>query len=498
MRSLQRKLGLLLLGAFAALGCAQAFLLPPFHVPDERRHWLAAHHRLARLLTGSGRVCSTDVALDRHFQTGIHFHPKQKLPPGIFAAVRGLEPACEEELLYPTGNALTYPGVLLSRLFVPREPDDGRQSLAGFYLARLLHGAIVALLLARLWWLAGARATGPPGLLALLLLSLSPLFVQQAFGVTNDVVTNAFALSLTTWLVFPERTTRLDRTALLLLGATAALSKPVMSVVVPPVLALGLLLRGLRESSAGGGSWRRALGAELSRSKLFGAALLAIALAGVAYAGLAGDLRYARGAIDPARQLEVVRADPGRVLAMILERLWLFFGTPRSWIDHLAYAELRVSDATAAGFAGLALGVGLVEAIGLGRVFSRRARTGPAARVGGRALAAVVLAAALVLAALVASMLGIGLRAYLTSTRVGGEVLYGLHPRYFFPHLVVALGVVMALARGLAPDDLSDDAAARGAAPAARRLAEAAVLALFALQLARFASQLAIDLLARF
>ena len=31
---------------------------------------------MAKLTTGSGTVCSTDVALDRHFQVGIQFHPE--------------------------------------------------------------------------------------------------------------------------------------------------------------------------------------------------------------------------------------------------------------------------------------------------------------------------------------------------------------------------------------------------------------------------------------
>ena len=135
VRTLNRRVGLLLLLGFPVLGVSYAFLMPPFQVPDERRHWLAAHYHLAELATGEGTVCSTDVGLERHFQIPIAFHPERKVPSGIFSAIDGIAPDCEEQLQEWRGNVFSYPGVMLTRLFVPREPTSGRQSLYGFYLA---------------------------------------------------------------------------------------------------------------------------------------------------------------------------------------------------------------------------------------------------------------------------------------------------------------------------------------------------------------------------
>ncbi len=486
VRLAYRDVGLVLLAFFLLVGGAYSVLLPPFLVPDERAHWLAAHHHLARAATGSGTVCSTDVALDRHFQLGIQFQPKRKLPAGSFTGVRKLRAACEEELLYPTGNLLSYPGVLLTRLLVPREPSSGSQSLFAFYLARLLHGLFVAGLLGRIWWLARDDASGPPGLLALLLLASTPLFVQQSFGVSIDVVTNAFALCVCLWLAFPERLTHLDRAALLALGAITATGKPVLSIVLLPALALGLYLERLRLRPEAPPALGRALVEEIGRRQLFVLALLAIAVVGVVYAP---SQSFTTG--RAARQLAFVADEPWRAFQILCAGLWKLASHPSFFVDYLGYLDTRVGAATLRDFAIVAGGVALLELLALAAGLRRLRRDAARRRALSAAARPIAVLSALALAAVGVSILGVALHAYLSFTAPGRAQVASLQPRYFFPHLLVALGFAMALARTLA--------GAPAAAPApARHPARVLVPALYGLALASFAAHLAGDLLLRF
>ena len=132
------------------------------------------------------------------------------------------------------------PGVLLVRALRPAEPENGEEALAGFLIARFLQGLLVATVLFRIAWL-GRAAVAPAGLLCLLAIGLSPLLVQQSFGVTSDTVVNAFALALAGWLALPDRLTRADHAAVAALGVVAMLTKPVLAPVLPAAL---LLRRG--------------------------------------------------------------------------------------------------------------------------------------------------------------------------------------------------------------------------------------------------------------
>ena len=500
MQRLYRNLGLLLVLAFVVLGSSYAFLLPPFHVPDERRHWLAALHRMSRLATGSGVVCSTDVALDRHFQVGVRLRREQRLPSGIFARVEKLSPSCEKRLQYREGNALSYPGVLLSRLFVSREPTSGRESLFAFYLARLLHGVIITLLLFRLWWLARASTTsGPSGLLLLLLFSLSPLFLQQSFGITNDVVVNAFALTLCTWLIFTDRLAWFDTAAFVAFGTIAALTKPLLAAVLLLVLATGLFLQHVRGSPDRRDSLVQALAKEFTRRRAFGVAVIAISVVGVVYIFASGDLRGTRkGAIDAAKQLEFATAQPWHVFQIIARRIGEIFASPSSFLSYLGYTETHLSEATVRQFAQLAFLTGVVEAVVGGRSVVRMARDRAQREALRRAWVPMAVLAGSLLAIIGISILMIGFRAYLVASWVGDDRLFGVSPRYFFPYLAVSLALVVAIARTFfgGPREPREPPPLDG--EGMWHLAEAAVLMLFAVNVVSFASHLSIDLLQRY
>ncbi len=489
LQPLRWGLGGLLVAGFALLGVVQAFVLPPFQVPDERAHWLTAHHHLARLWTGSGSVCSTDVALDRHFRVQVKFRPTQQLPRGLFARVQGLQPECEHELLYPTGHAWSYPGVLASRLFLPREPSSGVASLLGFYLSRLLHGALIAALLARLLWLSRAERAGPPaGLLCLLLLCLSPLFLQQSFAVSIDVVTNAFALSLCGWLVFGDRLRRLDRLLLVALAALSATGKPVLALIVPALLLLGLALEPLRSRPLSATPIAAALAEAFRRQRG-----VVLGLAGLSAAGLLYAQGYSLSTGRAARQLDFIRSEPWRAAEILLSEVWRIFSQPSFFLDYLGHLETRIGASTLWSFTALVVGIGAVEALALGAGLRRLAGDSGRRSALRRAGPWVALLTGLALASIAASVLLVAFHAYLSFTRPGAERIGSLQPRYYFPHLLVGLGLVCALARSL----LGEPAPA--ASPGSRdRLVRAVALLAAGIALLVYATSLFVDLLLRY
>lgn len=448
-----------LVAGFALVGACVALLQPPFHLPDERRHYLTAQLRDAQLF-GAHQVCSYDVALERHFRLKIHFDPDRKVPPGTWAGIAGLTPQCESKLRYHVGNALTYPGVLLVRWLTP-EPANGSQALLRFRLARIAQGLLILALLARAAWLAGTAGGPPPGLLLLLALPLSPLFAQQSFGVTPDVVVNGFALSLALWLAFGEHTTAADRAVCVALGLITALTKPVLTPVVPAAVALGLWLEARRATpGAGPATWAGFL-RTVHRRRVFVAGLAIATVTGLAYAAANTGAAYGRrGPVDSSRQLAFVREHPGTAAGVIDRGIARVVEHPEGLVGPLGYLDTRMTAPTEAAFA-------LLLALGAAVACLRLAQSRSAGLPGAGVSAGL---AVLVAAALFASIWGIAFRMYLVSTDVGGRTLYGLQSRYLFPHLLLLLGAVIALLRARrVPTDLPRWAAV--ALPAACLLA---------------------------
>ncbi len=426
----------MLVGGFGLLGICVALLLPPFHLPDERRHWLSAHLR-AEHLAGGDELCSQDVALERHFRLKIHFRPERKVPPGIWQGVASLEPACENTIRYRFSNAFSYPAVLLVRWLTP-EPETGSQALLRFRAARILGGLLLLALLARAAQLSRSGPHGPPPLLLVLLaVPLSPLFVQQSFGVTSDVVVNASALSLAIWLAYGARLAAVDLGVLCLLGLTAALTKPVLIPVLPAALLLGVWLeeRDLAEAPPGLADGLRG---GLRRRRVFAAALTLVVVAGVTSAAASPITMYKSGAIDGAAQLAFVRENPGsalRVMAAGVARILLH---PSSLIGPLGYLDTAMRWPTQLAFAGILAIVIASEWSGRRRETRPRARAAPWLALG-------------LATSLAASLGAMAFSMYLMATEVGGETLYGLQPRYLLPLLVVGLGATAGLLRGRLP-----------------------------------------------
>ena len=262
-----------------------------------------------------------------------------------------------------------------------------------------------------------------------------------------------------------------------------------------PIAATGFYLEALRRDPAASGSAVRALRAAVARRRGFATGLVALTVVGLAYALGSGGLQDSRGNIDSTQQLEYVTAHPELVFRIIAKRIGDYFRHPSAFFDYLGYLDTRPSPATFASFAQLAVGIALVEALGLWRRGRALARDPERRRVLRRSLGRIGGLAGIALAALAVSMFMIGFMAYLVWTPVGSHRVYSVQPRYFFPHLFATLGLLVAIARTVF------DAGAAGSPPAAGRFwrfGAAAILALLAATLGRFAVRLSVDLLGRY
>src|SRR5688572_15588705 len=95
-----------LLASFCVMGLCLAFAQPLFSVPDEDAHWQTAHYRLERLPWSDG--CVPTLIGGRCKKRG-----------GPCAAVPRRDLVCRGDM-HIYGGVLTYPGVLLSKLLLPR------------------------------------------------------------------------------------------------------------------------------------------------------------------------------------------------------------------------------------------------------------------------------------------------------------------------------------------------------------------------------------------
>ena len=147
---------------------------------------------------------------------------------------------------------------------------------------------------------------------------------------------------------------------------------------------------------------------------------------------------YKSGAIDGAAQLAYVRENPLPALGVLARGLGRVFLHPTSLIGPLGYLDTEMRWPTQLAFAGVLACVIAAEVLGRTRRL-RRPSSG-----------ALLLGFAL-FASLAASLGATAFNMYLMATRVGGDTLYGLQPRYVLPHLLVALGAAAGLLRGRLP-----------------------------------------------
>ncbi|HEX6244005.1 MAG TPA: hypothetical protein VFZ61_23980, partial [Polyangiales bacterium] len=220
LSDLYAKLYWTLLACFCVLGLCLAFTQPLFSLPDEPAHWQTAHVRAERLLNSA--PCVRSVRQGNCPKRG----PCSTIPP--------LELSCTEALpIY--GGVLTYPGVLLSKLMLPRQTESGTRQVQAIMLARLLAGLLVVACLVR----AGVLVAGAQrqGLLVLGAFLLSPLVAQQSFAVSSDGVQIAFGVCLFCAVVAWDRLGWIDLALFLFFGFCSTSKPTLLPCVLPAVLA---------------------------------------------------------------------------------------------------------------------------------------------------------------------------------------------------------------------------------------------------------------------
>jgi hypothetical protein len=462
---------------FLILGTLFTFFLPPFQVPDEVAHWETAVYR-SEIFPGRDRpVCSASYALPVVLDVdSVRFHPENKFHTGNFEKLAAAKPVCAQ---FPMGYGTTwtyFPVALLHWLF-PSAHRDARIALRLFYASRALHGIFLAFLAWRLLRAAERRAGASAfEVRYILIVMLSPLYVQQAFAVSADVIVNAFAMSAATLLVAGLGVGGVDMLLFTLIGAAGLTTKPII-LPVALLVPLAVVWSAPALPPVGASPF------DVHKKRILAAiavALTALTLAYVLFGVSAEGLDMHLPDVDARAQVAFARAHPRVAGGAILGRmgdLWRLskYVAPLGWHDTpVSPAVVGLWDGTF--LVHLAVGVYL-----LFRVLRRRRDE--------RRLLRSLMMPALLLLGLASSAFVTVFVLYCTWTRVGAHVVMGVQQRYFLPHLVVALAVVSGLTR--------DEDATAMPSPRAAFLSGALVLGLVALSVA-YVVLIATDLAVRY
>jgi hypothetical protein len=176
------------------------------------------------------------MALPDHFDfSRVVFKNEEKNAPGSFARSLSLAETCiDSGLNY--GFVFSYPGVLAAmvcRWLLPLS------DLSVFYLARLFQGALLVSMMAMLLRLIEQEPSSCVGKKAawvgIVFLLLTPIGLQQSFGVSADTVTNAFALLVVYWLWKPS-VGRSDSGVFFVSALAAVFTKPPLLAWLVPLV----------------------------------------------------------------------------------------------------------------------------------------------------------------------------------------------------------------------------------------------------------------------
>lgn len=227
--------------AFVVGGVALGLLFPPFQVADEDLHWLNAVDKVERTFNfirpHEFSDCKATTAVTFLFNVGpTKSNSTVKPSQNEFNRVGESNSACAKYTEIPSGTAIGYTGVLLARLLVKDELLSGQAALLCFYLSRLLQGFLIVTLLVRLGQNVWRAPSMVPGVLSVLTFALSPMFMNQSFGVTYDTVTLALALSCINMILFWNRATVVDHVLCLYFMLAGSISKPVFYPLVLAVV----------------------------------------------------------------------------------------------------------------------------------------------------------------------------------------------------------------------------------------------------------------------
>jgi len=235
----QRKsLARFLVVGFVVMGVAMAVLMAPFGAPDESTHWRLATTRLDKIFHPH-RTCVPFGDLGVPFL----YEPHDR-PHNWFNALSKRPPDCSPHpKMY--GGTLTYPGAVVSLLLFTNQKSDRAEYIRAYFIARLLQGLFVALVMWRVATLMLDKQTA--GTLVVLGFPLVALAVQESFTITADGVVIAFALMLCAVMTSLDRFRARDVALFAFCGYCSSISKPFITPVILPALFAGFVF--MRKSS---------------------------------------------------------------------------------------------------------------------------------------------------------------------------------------------------------------------------------------------------------
>lgn len=229
------KLAYTLLIAFIVSSTVLAVYLPPFQGPDEWAHWENA----LRLNATKERKCSFAASLSSFFRAStLRFNPEQKIITGLYAQLDSMEKNCNylDGVKIDYATAWTYPSVKIVSSIIKGEHRKPRKALLFYLMSRITSSLLISITLFRFIYLCTTYRSLPvPGVLSILTLSISPIFLQQSAIITADLPLTIFSLSLLTFFLFWGKLSWFD-VIIFFCSALGAASKPIILPVAVTLL----------------------------------------------------------------------------------------------------------------------------------------------------------------------------------------------------------------------------------------------------------------------
>jgi hypothetical protein len=450
------RIALPLVIAFCCLGVLTTFVNPPFHVPDEQAHWIVANRRAADLVGSKLEKCDAAITLNATLGS-VAQQPQERMPRGRYAHLADPVANCDTPPMdVPYGSVLTYFGVVLSRAVVRGESVSQQQSLAVFLLARLFHGLFIAAILLRIA-VFSSKATDSRGVgfgsLCLLAFCCSPLFLQQSFAVSSDPICFAWALSVSTFVLFWPRLKVGDVVLHVLCTLVVAPTKPTLLPAGLTALFFAFLLHspvfkdGLVaawQERLGGRDWLKNRTVYLFASYVV-AFILAVAVT-LTIRGAEGSLHFPDG-VDPVAQRAFLSTHPWASATAIAKAL-AYVALPHLQVGPLGWLDFSPSIATALCWFALLVQGGAGD---VSQFLGARTNSTVEVRQAGASTFVVLAGLVLFLCASVLSVAAIGYAMFLFHTAVGSSKVGGLQPRYMTPLWMIGMSVGFATISRLMP-----------------------------------------------
>jgi hypothetical protein len=432
-----------LLASFCVMGLLLAFAQPLFSVPDEASHWRTANFRLEHMF--GAEECVPTLFGARC--------PRYGGPCGAIPK-RTMHCRTDSEIY---GGVLTYPGVLLSKLILPRQSESAVRQAQAIMLGRLLQGLLVLLCLVR----AGSVALQAQrrGALMLGAFALSPLVAQQVFAISADSSQIAFGACMFVAIVAWDRLRWLDFALYAFFGFSSTAKPTLLPCILPGLMAAFWFAALLRDPAPSVWEVAKQLAQSL-RPRTAPSVQTCMLWCGIALTlltiifSLHLDASYQeQEPVSPSRiaNASALRENPWLIWKLIGRQSYLPWA-PASWVSPLGWLDAPMAPVVLKSFWRLLILMALIEVGWLGRQLYRERPSGRLllARFG-RALMPLslgLLGPAVNVAFVCAVM-------FVLETPAGGDAPHGVQFRYYFPAVMVCLALL-----GRALDALALDAGA--------------------------------------